>query len=397
MFLTTQTQKAVAGTRTHHEEHVITEQLRHAAPATAGVRRAPSSIDVANLAGVSQKTVSRVFNDERYVSTAVRERVLHAARQLGYRRNGAARALSSGRSRALGAVFVGRVLGGSADHLLGLGHAARAAGYSLRVVNLLDADPTELAAAVDALLEDGAEAIILSEPISLGSAPIVVNRPVLVLGNAPGLVGHPVVTLGGSEADAAALATRHLLDLGHRTVHHVAGPQHWYSAQERVEGWRTALAERGAVQPPYLEGDWFSQSGYDAGRVLAQDPDVTAVFAANDDMAIGALRAFREAGRRVPGDISIVGFDDIPVAPFVDPPLTTVYVPQEDLAAAALAVLLRAMEDPELTDLVGPTVTSRLIVRRSTGPAAGTTPAPVAPGSTDAAHDAERGGRVPRF
>ena len=100
----------------------MTEPLCHAAPATARVPRAPRSADVASLAGVSQKTVSRVFNDERYVSTAVRERVLHAAKQLGYRRNGAARALSSGRSRALGAVFVGRVLGGSADQLLGLGH-----------------------------------------------------------------------------------------------------------------------------------------------------------------------------------------------------------------------------------------------------------------------------------
>jgi len=376
----------------------MTEQVRHASPATARVPRAPRSEDVASLAGVSQKTVSRVFNDERYVSTAARERVLDAAKQLGYRRNGAARALSSGRSRALGAVFVGRVLGGSADQLLGLGHAARAAGYSLRVVNVLDADPTELAAAVDALLEDGAEAIILSEPIRLGSAQIVVNRPVLVLGNVPSLVGHPVITLRGSEADAAALATEHLLDLGHRTVHHLAGPQHWYSAQERVEGWRLALARRGAAEPPYLEGDWFSQSGYDAGRVLAQDPDVTAVFAANDDMAIGALRAFREAGRRVPGDISIVGFDDIPVAAFVDPPLTTVYVPLEEIAAAALAVLLRAIDDPELTDLVGPDLTSRLIVRRSTGPAPGSIPPLLAsPSSTEAADDAESGGRVPRF
>lgn len=116
------------------------------------------------------------------------------------------------------------------------------------------------------------------------------------------------------------MATEHLLDLGHVTVHHLAGPQRWYSARDRLEGWRAALAAQGRSEPPVVEGDWSASSGYAAGRELATDGEVTAVFAANDDMAIGLIRALTEAGRRVPEDVSVVGFDDVPVAAYVTPP-----------------------------------------------------------------------------
>ncbi len=117
----------------------------------------------------------------------------------------------------------------------------------------------------------------------------------------------------------AALATRHLLELGHRTVFHISGPRDWIEAQQRIVGWRDALEHAGAPIPEVILGDWSAQAGYDAGLVLAKLPDATAVFAANDNMALGLLRALSEQGRSVPGDISVVGFDDIAEAGFFTP------------------------------------------------------------------------------
>jgi len=122
----------------------------------------------------------------------------------------------------------------------------------------------------------------------------------------------------------ARMATEHLLDLGHRTVWHIAGPEDWNEARLRTEGWRNALGDRGVVAPEPLFGDWTSRSGYEAGLRLADQTDVTAVFAGNDQMAIGVLRAFHERGIAVPDDRSVVGFDDLPEAEFLIPGLTTV-------------------------------------------------------------------------
>ena len=132
-------------------------------------------------------------------------------------------------------------------------------------------------------------------------------------------------------------------------MHHVAGPQRWFAARERLEGWRAALAAANAAEPPVVEGDWSAASGYAAGRALAGNPDVTAVFAANDDMAIGLIRALTEAGRRVPEEVSVVGFDDIPIAAYVTPPLTTVPQPFDAVARQGLALLVHTIEKPQET------------------------------------------------
>ncbi|CAM5687429.1 putative Lactose operon repressor [Streptomyces afghaniensis 772] [Streptomyces afghaniensis] len=144
--------------------------------------------------------------------------------------------------------------------------------------------------------------------------------------------GTRTVAAGVGAELLARTATEHLLDLGHRTVHHLAGPERWFAARDRREGWRSALTARGTEQPAVLVGDWSAASGHEAGRALAADGDVTAVFAANDDMAIGVIRALTEAGRRVPDDVSVVGFDDVPVAAYVTPPLTTVRQPFDAVA-----------------------------------------------------------------
>ncbi|MGP4089815.1 LacI family DNA-binding transcriptional regulator [Streptomyces sp. KR55] len=335
----------------------------------------PRSVDVARRAGVSQKTVSRVFNDEPYVSAEVRRRVLQAADELGYRRNNAARALASGRTRSIGVVTLGTALYGPASLLMGIERAVRDMGYALRVVNTMEGDPAGVAGAVDSLLDQGVDGIVISEPIDEGSDGTVdgagslrVDVPVLVLGAPPLFAAPQVVTAGVVAELLARVATEHLLDLGHLTVHHLAGPGRWYAARDRLEGWRAALAARGRDAPPVVEGDWSAASGYAAGRALASDDAVTAVFAANDDMAIGLIRALTEAGRRVPDDVSVVGFDDIPVAGYVTPPLTTVRQPFDAVAQEGLKRLVHAIENPNADPLPASDPPVDLVVRASTAP-----------------------------
>ncbi|MFG2133632.1 LacI family DNA-binding transcriptional regulator [Streptomyces sp. NPDC048751] len=338
-----------------------------------GSSAAPRSVDVARLAGVSQKTVSRVFNDEPYVSADVRRRVLDAAEQLGYRRNNAARALASGRTRSIGVVTLGTALYGPASLLMGVERVVRDTGYALRVVNTMEGDPAGISGAVDSLLDQGVDGIVISEPIDEesggGDGSIRVDVPVLVLGAPPPVAAPTVLAAGGGADLMARAAVEHLLDLGHATVHHLAGPQRWYAAKDRLEGWRAALVAHGRPVPPVVEGDWSAASGYAAGRELAADGDLTAVFVANDDMAIGLIRALAEAGRRVPEDVSVVGFDDVPVAAYVTPPLTTVRQPFDSVAQEGLKRLVHAIENPGADPLptTGPPVD--LVVRASTGPA----------------------------
>ncbi len=165
----------------------------------------------------------------------------------------------------------------------------------------------------------------------------------------------------------AAAATRHLLELGHRTVWHIAGPSDWLEAQQRVAGWTAALEAAGADPPPLLSGDWSARSGYELGRRLAGVRDVTAIFAANDQMALGVLRALHEAGRDVPREVSIVGFDDIPEAQFFTPPLTTVHQDFNEVGRQSLMLLLEEIGAAErsATRVVVPPL---LKIRDSTAP-----------------------------
>jgi DNA-binding LacI/PurR family transcriptional regulator len=327
-------------------------------------------VDVARLAGVSQKTVSRVFNNEQYVSAEVRRRVMEAAEHLGYRLNNAARALASGRTRSIGVVSLGTALYGPASMLVGLERAARYTGYALRVANTMEGDPDGIAGAVDSLLRQGVDGIVISEPIEEGTGSIESDVPLLVFGPRSAFTGPRVLSAGINSELLARVATEHLLSLGHGTVHHLAGPQPWYTARDRAAGWRSALRSRGRQVPSIVHGDWSPASGYAAGRQLAADRDVTAVFAANDDMAIGLIRALVEAGRRVPDDVSVVGFDDVPVAAHVIPPLTTMRQPFDAVARDGLELLVHAIEKP---DAAPPALTEQpveIVVRASTAPPA---------------------------
>ncbi|WP_328974442.1 LacI family DNA-binding transcriptional regulator [Streptomyces canus] len=340
---------------------------------TTGLERgagssAPRSEDVARLAGVSRKTVSRVLNNEPYVSEESRRRVLAAAEELGYRLNHAARALASGRTRSIGVVALATAGYGTASLLVGIEQAVRDAGYALRVVNTPDGDPQSIAGALESLREQGVDGIVVSVPIVEGEVPLGVDVPVLFVGAPPAFTAARTLTVGVGAHELARAATEHLLDLGHATVHHLAGPRRWYATKDRIEGWQAALAARGAHEPPVLNGDWSAASGYAAGLGLASDRSVTAVFAAGDEMAIGLIHGLRESGRRVPEDVSVVGFDGNPVFAYVSPPLTTVRQPFEAASREGIRLLLHAIEKPdtELPPANDPPV--ELVVRGSTAP-----------------------------
>lgn len=330
-------------------------------------RRGPGMTEVARAAGVSQKTVSRVVNGEPHVSPEVRDRVLRVIRELDYRPNNAARALLLGRYRRIGVVSLGTALYGPSTLLIALERAMQGEGYSFALVSTLEGQ--RVSVAVEALLEQGVDGIVLSEPIDDGT-PLRLSAqvPVVSLGEGVELTDGVGVVVGADGVAAARLATEHLLSLGHRTVWHLPGPQDWWAARDRLCGWREALAAAGAPEPPLpTPGDWSPASGYAAGRQLAQLSDVTAVFAANDDMALGALRAFAEAGLSVPADVSVVGYDDIPAAPYLSPPLTTVRHDTAALANHAVDVLIAMIEGrPRPAQHDG--IPVELAVRASSGP-----------------------------
>jgi DNA-binding LacI/PurR family transcriptional regulator len=290
-------------------------------------------------------------------------------RQLDYRPNSVARALVTGRSNTLGVVSFDTTLYGPASTLFGIERAAHQAGYFITIASLQALDRPSVLDAIERLRVQGVEGILVIAPQE-GGARALMQAP----------AGVPLVAVEAGPEDlvpvsavdqfsGAAQATRHLLELGHRTVHHIAGPPDWLEAQRRVAGWRGALEGAGAPVPPPLVGDWSAHAGHELGRRLAADPQVTAIFVANDQMALGVLRALHEAGRRVPRDVSVVGFDDVPEAPYFTPPLTTVRQDFAEMGRRSLRLLLDIMDGPG-----GPPphleVAPELIVRASTGPPA---------------------------
>ncbi|GLU46338.1 LacI family transcriptional regulator [Nocardiopsis ansamitocini] len=323
--------------------------------------------DVARLAGVSHQTVSRVLNSHPNVKPATRTRVLVAIEELGYRRNSSARALVTRRTSVIGVVAFDLTLYGPARTLAGIEQAARAQGYFLSMVGLQGVTREAMREAMDYLAQQSAEGCIVIAPQRIvvdALAELAFPLPVVAVegGEAPGL---PVVCV--DQRGGARDVVRHLLAQGrHRTVHHLAGPLGWLEAEGRVLGWRQALEEAGRPVPEPVYGDWSSRSGYTLGAQLAADPDVSALFVANDQMALGVLRALAEAGRRVPEDVSVAGFDDIPEAEFFTPPLTTVFQDFAEVGRRSINLLLDRIEAPRSTEPpASDIVPARLIARAS--------------------------------
>lgn len=314
----------------------------------AGPQRPANMGDVARLAGVSHQTVSRVLNEAVNVSPATRKRVLAAMKKLDYRPNPAAKSLVTGHSRSLGVVSFNTTLFGPASTLAGIEQAAREVHYSVTMASLEAVDRRSVIDAIERLRDQRVAGIAVVAPTvatqeALQSVPI--RTPLVAVEGDPYL-DIPVVAV--DQLLGAREVTQHLLELGHRSIWHVRGPEHWLEATGRFHGWQEALKEAGVTPPKTVPaGDWSPASGYEAGLALAERTDVTAVFVANDQMAIGVLRALREAGRKVPGDVSVVGFDDIPEAAYLTPPLTTVRQPFDEVGRRCVRLLLDQIEAGE--------------------------------------------------
>ena len=326
--------------------------------------RVANIFDVARLAGVSHQTVSRVLNDLPNVRPATRVRVEDAIKQLRYRPSTAARSLVTRRSRTIGLITTGNPDYGPSSILLGFTEAARNARYLVSISSMLETDVASMRAAVELLLSQNVEAVVLIaahrgaleaiQGIDLGVPLLAVESS--------GRSGFHSVSI--DQFRGAYDATNHLIALGHTTIAHVAGPDDSMDATERVRGWSAALSEHGLVAHEPLRGDWSPSSGFAAGLALA--PQFTAVFSANDQMALGLMHALGTRGVSIPGDVSVVGFDDIPEAEHFTPPLTTVRQDFAELGRTVMSTLLEVIIDESLAEAPHPVPT--LVPRESSAP-----------------------------
>jgi DNA-binding LacI/PurR family transcriptional regulator len=362
----------------------------HVAKNPENTRKA-NIFDVARLAGVSHQTVSRVLNDLPNVRPATRKRVEDAIRQLHYTPSPAARALVTKRSRTIGLVQATAGEYGPAQTALAFSEAARNAQYVVLTIELATGEGGAVRNAVETLVRQNVEGVVL----------ICDNRYVLDA-IYESEIGIPIVSIDAGapshslstaidQLDGARQAVRHLIELGHRDIAHLAGPMHSPDALARIEGWRAELAEDGLIARPHGVGDWTATSGYEFGRTFPVGEPFTAAFVANDQMAIGFIGALAERGYSVPGDVSVVGFDDIPEAQFVNPALTTVRQDFGALGRSALSLVLEVLDDVDDVRSADPLATT-LQTRRSSAPldVPASSAAVSAPGSSPAPSAASR-------
>ncbi|MFC7359091.1 LacI family DNA-binding transcriptional regulator [Nocardioides astragali] len=333
-------------------------------PRPAG--RSPVMADVARLAGVSHQTVSRVINGQDNLRPATREKVEQAIRQLGYRPNSAARALVTRRSATIGVIGSKSGYWGPSTVHRTIQAAGREAGYFVSSVNLQSLTRQELVDAIDHLRGQAVEGIVLisatDEALEVARAQENLGVPVVVVEGDPSKTRW---TVGVDQVAGAELGTRHLIELGHTDIVHMAGPLEWTEARARLLGWRNAMYAAGLRPDQHVTGDWSAASGFEVGVEIASREEVTAVFCANDQMALGLMRALSEAGRDVPTGprgVSVVGFDDIPEAAYLIPPLTTVRQDFQAVGHRAIEILRAALgQGPEPQGLISP----ELVVRAS--------------------------------
>lgn len=322
--------------------------------------------DVAALAGVSHQTVSRILNDHPSVRPETRERVLDAIRVLGYRRNRAARALVTRRSGTIGVMSSGSALFGPTSTLIAVEGAARDAGLFVSVATVPRWRADQVAAVLEYFMSQGVDGVVvIAAHDDAVEAVRAFTEPVPIVMVGPKDLPAPLHSVAVDQYAGGRMAVRHLLDLGHRQVVHLAGPPDWLDARWRIAGWRDELTAAGLPVADPIPGDWSAGRGYDVGRELLEGELPTAVFAANDQLALGLLRAFAEAGVRVPADVSVVGFDDVDGSAHFFPPLTTVRQEFGALGRRCMDLLVAAIagESAE-SGLIAPSV----VVRASSGP-----------------------------
>jgi DNA-binding LacI/PurR family transcriptional regulator len=336
--------------------------------AQARDRVRPASIgDVAAKAGVSSQTVSRVSNGLDTVRPETRDRVLAAMAALDYRPNSAARALKSGRFQTIGVLMFTLQNIGSIRVLDAITAEAAAHGFSIDLISIGDTSTggiTDALSRLDRESVDGIIVILEAHELQEHSITFPDRIPSVLVDSRE---YHDRVSVNADQRQGARLAVEHLLELGHETVWHVAGPtESSNAAADRHDSWRETLIAHDREVPEPLGGSWLAESGYEAGRIIARRDDVTAVFCANDQLALGVLRALHEAGRGVPSELSVVGFDDNPESAEYWPPLTTVRQNFAEVGQRAFELLNQAIQHEDVASGLR-LIDNELVVRASSG------------------------------
>ena len=326
--------------------------------------RAPNIRDVARLAGVSYQTVSRVLNESPSIKDSTKRRVLDVIAEIGYRPNQAARALVTSKSRTIGVLTQQTAHYGPTTSITAIEQAVKDAGYRLSITSISSSDYVAIKAGLDHLMSQSIEALVVIAPqvrVFDVLSELSISVPFVTL-QSTDLGGDRSMSV--DQVAGARLATRHLIELGHTEIMHIAGPQDWIEAEARMQGFleEINLADLRTRAP--ILGDWSASFGYYAGLELLRFRDFSAVFAGNDQMALGLMHACRELGLSIPGDMSIVGFDDIPEAAHFAPPLTTIRQNFSEIGRRAVSLLLGELRGE--TQLNHDQIVPELIVREST-------------------------------
>jgi DNA-binding LacI/PurR family transcriptional regulator len=328
--------------------------------------RPPGLYDVAKLAGVSHQTVSRVINSSPNVREGTRRRVQQAIAELGYRPNAAARSLVTRHSNTIGVITSVSPFWGPSSTLIGVERAARDAGFYLSVAGLKSIEPAAVKDVLGHFHDQGVEGIVVIAPeaaLAHMAEPFITDVPVvMVAAGAEPAAGVQITAI--DQERGARLATGHLVELGHTRIAHIAGPQPWFDATARLRGWRSELRRNGLRPGPLVAGDWTAASGHRIGMQLVRRKRLpSAVFVANDLMALGFVRAMHDEGIAVPDAVSVVGFDDMPGAGHFLPGLTTVRQELDVLGQQCIEMLLAALNQSAAEF---PLVAAALVVREST-------------------------------
>ena len=325
--------------------------------------RAPNIRDVARLAGVSYQTVSRVLNESPSIRDSTKQRVLKVIREIGYRPNQAARALVTSKSQTIGVLSSQTVHYGPTTSITAIEQAAREAGYRLSITNIASGDYPSIKAGLDYLLSQSVEALVVIAPqerVLEAIKDLSITVPFVTLQSTIRDSAH---SLSVDQVAGARLATRHLIDLGHTEIMHISGPQDWIEAEARMQGFLDEINAADLRTRAPILGDWSAHFGYYAGLELLRFRDFSAVFAGNDQMALGFMHACRELGLDIPGDISVVGFDDIPEAAHFHPPLTTVRQDFAEIGRRAVSLLIGELRGDQ--DMNRDQIAPELVVRDS--------------------------------
>ena len=326
--------------------------------------------DVARQAGVSLQTVSRVVNQHPSVKPTTRNRVLEAIEDLRYQPNSAARSLVNRRSTTLGLISYGTTFYGPASMTESLEQAARSRGYALSLTHLGDLSMTQITEAVQTLRRQQVDGLMLLAPlvgIELNHLKALCQGLPTVLLEVQELLAQDSIAITAMDQYSGAReAANHLIELGHKQLVLLRGPPNWAATDQRAKGWLSALRDAKLQPVANLEGDWSARSGHEAvTRLLQSKTPFTGLLAANDQMALGALLALHEAGIRVPSDVSVVGFDNVPESAYFIPPLTTVYQDFATLGHRSLEQLLEMIEMPDSASRLQ-VVATQFVVRQST-------------------------------